>query len=297
MTWGDGWGSGPWGGDLGSTLLLESLGFHRDNVIRAVFSAPIYLSTILDPGDASDVSRYSVQPVAGTFGFEGSAAHALTVVSAAIGEEGDALTGGAFVDASTIPGRVLDLTLDRGAAPAPTEYDVTLRVQSNVGEFFDGTARTVAFRRLIVDASGDAIAPARDFHNPPTLEAALDPLPDPFDARLLATMRVAEDGDYGFDEGVASYKKRVLRRLISRRNGFVHLPGYGIGVVDMAKRLARADLRAQLIADTETQVAREPETEKCRAGLFDKGRGLFILAIVSRMRDGRTVRVERAVQT
>jgi hypothetical protein len=69
------------------------------------------------------------------------------------------------------------------------------------------------------------------------------------------------------NQGLASLRKRVLRRLLTRRGAFPHLPGYGVGTAAEIKRLATPSVRARIVAEAEAQIRREPEVEEARASL------------------------------
>lgn len=44
----------------------------------------------------------------------------------------------------------------------------------------------------------------------------------------LGTFQYAADGDYQNDAGLSNLKKRVIRRLTTKRGSFAHLPNYGL---------------------------------------------------------------------
>lgn len=260
----DGWGSGPWGGSpwgggasptdvvVGSALAV------RENIFRIVFSVPIRFTGLLDAGDASDPSNYAVAPVAGTTGLDGTEARPLTVVEARLAGVEDGVL-------ASMVGTVLDLVTDRPMTPWGALYDLTLTViAADLASYVGGTFRTPGVFRRLEPPSVQMGRPTRDFANPQTLSAARAGLSDAMDPGLLGTLRVDDSGDYAFDEGDVSLRKRVVRRLTSSVGGFAHLPGYGVGIPDHAKRLAISAVVADLSARAESQIALEPEVAQVR---------------------------------
>jgi hypothetical protein len=254
--WGSGaWGSSPWGGAVVG-LAAVSVVAVAENVLQVTFSSPVYLSGLGDPPDASQAALWSVQPVAGTVGYDGQPARAVSVVQVAVA----ALPG--------LYGTMLNLTLDRSMSPYPAQYAV-----ANAGNLYSadlsqllapgalGTAYGVLLELKPADVT--AAAPARDMANPNTLSAAQasnisNPLVTP-----LGSFGYADTGDYANESGDTAYQMRIFRRLFTRKNGFKFLPGYGVGIPSYAKKLARPSRRAQMAADAEQQIKQEPETAQC----------------------------------
>ena len=219
----------------------------RENVIRLYFTAPVYFSGLLDPGDASNPQNYVVSPVAGTTGRDGNAPRPVSGVSVAVGTELASI----------------DITLDRPMTPSPAQYQVAssgLLDGATSVPVPTATGATPALYRVLVPAVATAATPSRDVANPNSLPdlVAVSPYANPTSA--LGTLVYDDTGDYALDDGLVSYKKRVLRRGITRKNGFAHLPGYGVGIPTYGKKLQRAGLRSQLAQDWQTQIGLEPET-------------------------------------
>lgn len=120
MSWGFGtWGGSPWGGGPLGAIAVESVLAVRENVMRVTFNVPVYYSSILDPPDASRPEKFSVTPVAGTFGLDGTPARPVSVARVdLVGEDGEVVIGGG--------GRRLDLVLDRPMSPHAALYDVAM---------------------------------------------------------------------------------------------------------------------------------------------------------------------------
>ena len=244
---GGGWGGEGWGGGgsfaTGPSPIVRVVAI-AENVVRVYFGAAPYLSGLLDPSDASLPGLWTVAPAVGSpTGLDGNAPRPVNVLSVAAGTE----------EAS------IDLTLDRPMTPWPAQY-----VVSETGLAYGGppsllpippaSATFPAVFKQLVAPDPDAFVPSRDFANP---QSASD---QNTSSTLLGTYPVDDTGDYAVDQGLPSYRKRVLRRLITRKNGFAHLPGYGVGIQTYGKKLQKASVRAAIAADAEAQIAQEPET-------------------------------------
>jgi hypothetical protein len=99
---------------------------------------------------------------------------------------------------------------------------------------------------------------------------------------------VGGDGDLGNDEGLESYRKRVIRRCMTRKGAFSHLPQYGIGVPAQVKKLAQPGVREALAAEAELQIGQEPETQQVSCS-FERDAtlaGLWWLIIRARTKAG-----------
>lgn len=246
-------GTGPFGTSLVlSGITLEQVQVLRENLIRLVFNAAPRFTQLLDPNDASDSKRYTITAVDGSVGRDGEPARPVTAVAVAQVE-------------NTL-GAELDLTLDRPMSPEPAEYDITITgLVSDVGEIPlpTDTVRFTGLFKGIVPLVPEFIINNRDIANPQTRQGIFDPLPvqegQPLDP-LLGTLPIDSQGDLAFDEGLAGYKKRVMRRLTTRKGKFAHLPSYGVSILTSIKQLARPGLREFLADEAESQIRQEPET-------------------------------------
>ncbi len=250
----------------------------RENVIRLEFPLPVYFSRILDAADASDPRKFSVTPVSGAVGKNGQAARAVTVVEVQLATEGVA-EGDA--------GRFVDLVLDRPMTPHPASYHVTATDlwSADLEETMSAnlTLGSGSVYRALAPPRLDAAVPSRDISYPQSnsLAAALSGEP--------ASFAPDGTGDYAVDEGEDSLRKRCTRRLVTKPNGFAHLPGYGVGIPDHAKRLALASVIVSLTTEAEVQIAREPEVAKARVRILTPVPGLARVQIFIRPKRGRPV--------
>lgn len=284
--WGSGsWGSSSWGSFDADALALAKVVAVRENAVRLIFTRPVYYSGVLDLHDASQPELYAVTPVLGTVGLDGSPARAVTPVE---------------VDLVTLPGllrgQVLDVVLDRPMTAYPAGYTVDVSdrlLTADMGTQISVTEATMlGVFKEVVQPSIESPTPRRDVANPQSAAGAVVGA-----TTTLGAFATDGSGDYAFDEGSASFKKRLFRRCMTKKGAFLHLPGYGLGLPGYGKRLALAGVRSQIVADAEVQVAREPEVAKVVAGSTFNQTGLFKLILRLKTRGGALSRYEVPFQT
>ena len=252
------YGSSGWGGPtLASPRLVSAIAI-GENVVQLTFSAAMYWSGLLDAPDASSKRRYTLAPVGGTFGMDGTAAKPLGVASAALVQQ-----PGAYL------GQVINLTTDRPMTPSPAQYVVTCN-----GLFaFDGTtaldpmsssATFGSVFKILQPPQVETLSPRGDIAMPQSGEAtATGIVPNP-SAVTLGSF-VTADGDYAILSGLVEYKERCYRRIVTTKDAFLHLAGkhYGASLLVQGKKLGTTKTRAQLAGDIEQQIGLEPETAAC----------------------------------
>lgn len=256
---GGGWGVWPWGDGDYAFALVEAHSW-RENVIRLEFNQNVFYSGLFDTFDAGVASKYTITPVSESLGMDGEPARAVTVVKAQlVRDDPDVLPAG--------EGRFLDLTLDRPFTPFPALYTLhisgTVYSEDKSETIEDETAQIVAVYRELAKPIIDEATPSRDIANPQTLSMMEASLPRP-SAALLATYSADDTGDYAFDQGMVSLRKRLYRRTFTRKNAFAHLPGYGLGIQEFTKKLGTSTVQSRLATDAEAQFLQEPEVAKCR---------------------------------
>jgi hypothetical protein len=254
-----GWGGGSWGlspwGTGGPSLVLVDARPRRENVVRLFFNVAPYFSGLLDPFDASSRFRYGIVPVDGTIGADGLPPRPVLPAVPAV----------ALVPGSA--GSVIDLTLDRRMSPYPARYLVSVNGMRTVAGATlqpGGTSRKcdgLSAARVVQDRT--LVAAGRDVANPQSLLSAGDNVPVGAGV-VLGTYQTSSSGDYATDRGLASYRKRIVRRLSAMLGGFAHLPGYGLGALDKVKLLDRGGSAEALASEAEAQVKEEPETQSAR---------------------------------
>lgn len=234
------WGGAGWGGSPGP-IAFSSLFPHRENVLRLGFTSPPYASGLLDSADSLNPKKYTVRESG--VGLDSEPARAVTVAEVRVATE--------LVSPSAF-GSFLDLVLDRAMSAFPCVYDVDFVDIHDAGlsTMIGGTAFTQSVFRLIQQPTLDYAQPSLDFSNRQTAASG---------SSVLGLTVPGEDGDYASDAPPLTLKKRVIRRLCTRKGSFAHLPNYGVGIPQMAKQLARPGVLALKAAEAEGQIAEEPD--------------------------------------
>lgn len=272
--WGEGgFGSGPWGGGLGTggieVLTIEAT---RENVIRLELSAPLAFTGLGDLSDPSRPVAWRVDPIVPDDGSSNPRPVGVARVEPAPVAE---LPG-------VVRGTVVDVYLDRSLSPFPARYTLTVGAAGallSVDGQQEIEALTVPFLGLTADASSDAELDA------PTVGQDLA-LTAPGEATNVAIgvggYATDESGDYAFDRGRDGLRKRVFRRVFTRRNGFSFLVGYGGGLLEDTKRAAKSSTLVAKEEECAAQIAEEPDVASAVVRIqrrADPGTGLFGLSI------------------
>lgn len=279
MAWGSGgWGSTGWGGGgLGEDLALLSAQPIAENQIRLAFNLPPRFTGLLDPADASNPERFSITADPTSTGEDGLPPRPVLPIAVEL----------ALVDGAG--GRLLDLFCDRPMGPWPGRYLIAVnQLRASTGELLDLAHTSILCDGLAVAPPSPFAAdqaPLGDLANPQTVKG-IGPngyLP-PEAAKLLGTFPIDGSGDYGIDAGIASYKKRIIRRLTSRQGGFAHLAArrYGVGFGEAVKTLGRAGVREGLAAEAEAQIRLEPETLDVQVRLVQSAKDPSVTVFVIR---------------
>jgi len=115
----------------------------------------------------------------------------------------------------------------------------------------------------------------RDVANRPAPSSELD-------EQFGGTLVVNSAGDYELESGQQLIKKLIVRRLITKRGDFFHLPDYGVGlnVKEPLPAVSLVKLRADIIA----QVLREPEVEEADATLIQGAGNDLSISVRARLR-------------
>ena len=277
--WGGGaWGSSGWGfggGGGGSPFQLLGAVAIAENVIRVTFSTVPNATGLGESTDALVADLYSVAPVVGTIGLDGEAPRAVSPIFVTVPPD-------------VVIGTSVDITLDRPMSPYGVQYVLSVApivdVDGNVLDYATSTTVFYGQKQLYVPPSLDVAIPSRDIAHPDNLGAQLDPLPSAGDPLLLGGIPTDASGDYAFDEGITNYRKRCFRRIISRKDSYTHLRGYGAGVLDNLKQLSRSSARQKIAADVQAQIELEPETVKAKVMIVPdpNNAGLFWMRIYSK---------------
>jgi hypothetical protein len=251
--WGSGsWGAGAWGGAADGDIIVVAATALRENVIRVEFSKVVYLTGLLEAADASVTDKWAVSADTSTKGLDDETARPVSVTTVTYSTEADGVVAADL-------GRFLNITLDRPMTAWPAVYVVSFVgiYAQDFGSSITGDIRIEATFKVIEPPRIDQARPVRDFAMPAV--PAADGIEIDFGAFV-----VDDTGDYAYDEGVTSLRKRVIRRMITRKGAFAHLPDYGVSIPDYAKRLAVSSVLSQLAADAEAQISREPDVAKVK---------------------------------
>jgi len=244
--YGTGWGVTPYGSpESTGSFGIEQAVAVRENAVQVDFSEPIYYSLLLDVKDGSNPDSYAFEAIE-SIGNNGLHCRTVTAVKTEL----------------INPSSVL-IWLDRAMTPYPARYKLTC---SNIWTVDKVTTIDPCYAqygfygsfKVLQKNVFDLQVPQRDIASPQTKQAFADPLPFALD-QYLGVFNVDDNGDYGFDEGETALRKRILRRIVTNKNGFTHMPGYGIGIEKYTKKLSRATERQKLASDLELQLRREPE--------------------------------------
>lgn len=217
--------------------------------------------------DAADPKNYVITPVEGTIGDDGLPARPVFVTRVDRAAEAES------------NGRAVDLWLDRRMSPFPAEYVASCTKSVAVGVPLSSTIATFYGLVWAPPLPANATTPATDFANSGSAEI-------PGSSQILGVFPTTNQGDYATDQGLVSYKKRIIRRLTTRRGRFAHLPNYGVGLLDEIKRLAKPSTRQSLAAQAEAQIREEPETEQVQVTITQSATnpGLFFFLVQARTR-------------
>lgn len=91
---------------------------------------------------------------------------------------------------------------------------------------------------------------------PPSTVTDLANKPTPLSNTVGGTLVIGPGGDYESESGAALMKKLILRRLMTPKGGFFHLPDYGAGIEE--KTLLHPSQLPQIQNDVVRQVESEP---------------------------------------
>ena len=238
----------------------------RENQVQLTFSEAPYFSNVLDLGDASDPTLFTVTPVAGGVGLDGAAVRPVMPM---------------LVEAGALDTQ-LNVWLDRTMSCFPCQYQIAVaNIKAEGGDALDPSNASATFSatRWFFTPPGSQAHQRRDIANPQSFSGLTGTLAS---QSMLGTYVVDTSADYSFDQGLQSLKKRIYRRCITKRNGFAHLPGYGIGLPYLLKRLATSVERARAVAEAQKQISSEPDVLKCKVLFTELVPGLFRMTVLVR---------------
>lgn len=246
MTTPEGWGLDPWGlGPYGSIVsisplsLVSAIAISTNEVQVTLTQTPLHES-VTAPGDALNPTVWSVQRL-GTLDF-------LNVLSVRV------------VD----PVTYVITTLQPFGPHSELHRVSSITLLSEFGEPITGSTSADFYGLLGQDLASAVIAAQN--RNALTKDIANPPTPVVVPSAAGGTLQISTDGDYKVESGLPLLRKLIIRRLISQKGEFFHLPDYGVGLA-VKGILGAADL-IQLRAEIERQVLREPEVAEVNATLI-----------------------------
>lgn len=221
----------------------------RENVVRVEFSEVVNFTGLLEPEDVSLPSHWLVTADASTTGMAGDAARVVGVIGVEL--------AGSNAGVETVDlGRFVNLLLDRPMTPYPGVYAVTWTdiSASDFSSSVSGSTTIFGAYRVLAKPTIESPRRSKDFAAPV----------DPFQ---LGTFGIDETGDYAMEEGIVSLKKRIVRRLTTKKGAFLHLPTYGVGIPQELKKLATNETLSRLRGDAELQISEEPDVQQVKVTL------------------------------
>lgn len=106
------------------------------------------------------------------------------------------------------------------------------------------------------------------------------------------TLVIGPGGDYDTEQGDELLSKLIIRRLTTPHGSFLHLPDYGVGLLQPKSLYSPADLR-RYKAEIERQVELEPEVAEAQASIVaDPANGVLSLTVKASTVTGKTVAVK-----
>ena len=257
-----GFGFAPYGdgattaGSQFGLILAEAV---RENVVRLTFDQPVYYSRWHDP--ASFVQRYAIAADPSAIGIDGNPTRPVAVAAVHRVPDSD---------------RQIDVWTDRVMSPTGSRYTITVigLMSANLSMALNPSQSSYTFTGVqqgMPVLSADQMIGNRDFANPQfgatVRPAIMRPGSNVFALPQVGHFVADDTGDYAYDQGMESYKKRVFRRLTTPKGTFRQHPGYGVRIPGSVKRLARANLTDSVAADAEDQIQQEPETKSVSVAL------------------------------
>lgn len=126
-----------------------------------------------------------------------------------------------------------------------------------------------------LDFQGPAFAP---FAPPEQLNRPIDIA----SAGVGAAFRIGPTGDYVQHSGAELVRKLIIRRIVTVRGSFRHLPNYGFGI--QPKGFINDTILFQLRSEIERVVLKEPEVVSARVKLTRSAQGVLHIYVTAQTR-------------
>ena len=111
------------------------------------------------------------------------------------------------------------------------------------------------------------------------------------DVVAMAGRFVVEAGDYRLDYQAEAFRKRLLRRLVSRPGEWSWMPEYGAGVEIKGRREPLEDVRARV----ERELRREPDIASVDV-IVSRRAGMLVIDVVATSKQGRAAKVRHTAR-
>lgn len=111
--------------------------------------------------------------------------------------------------------------------------------------------------------------------------------PNPVGSNSVAGhLVIGSNGDYQLDQGAAFVRKLLLRRLVTRKGAFYHLPNYGVGL------LVKEPIPSSMLSlkrDIESQMLEEPDVERVEANISLQSGNVLVVQLRAMTKNGQEV--------
>ncbi len=104
---------------------------------------------------------------------------------------------------------------------------------------------------------------------------------------------IDDSGDLALESPEQGTRKRILRRLSTKKNAFKTLPGYGLAV--SLKELASVAKLTELRIDAIRQISQEPDVAQATVNISQTANGVTTIAVRARTRRGTFVDINGTV--
>jgi len=135
-----------------------------------------------------------------------------------------------------------------------------------------------------VAADFSGIVPLPRTLPPPRLLDLVDFASDPFGQEGF---KIDTGGDVAIQGGFEGLRKRIFRRLVTPKNAFAFLPGYGVGLRLNQPQSVRVLQSLQI--DIKQQVEEEPEVQAATVALRQDPQGILFITLRAKTKQGAFV--------
>lgn len=268
LGWGkDEWGTSPWGAavPLAPLALDNARAISTKEVEVTLNRAPQAIAPTI-PGDALNPATWVMQRLdTGAF---------FSVIA---------------VRRTTSTTLVVTVLQDMGSVRVQHRILTTTLLDENGNPISNPPLNRFDFEGILDVEAKDALTRARRRSNA-IRDIANPPVPVSGEISSIGgTFIINSGGDYELETGPSLVRKLIIRRLITPRGGFFHLPDYGLGL-GTKELLPTSDL-IQLRTEIFNQTLREPEVEDATVRLVLGAQNDLTVRVSARISSGELVDV------